>query len=77
MTRKTFWRHGMSVAELIAELQTKNPDSLVVIDVENQGWWSLDTIKGLQDISVKRRGPDFVELVEEGASGAIEAVRIW
>lgn len=76
MTKKTLWRHGMIVAELIAELQTKNPDSLVVIDVENHGWWSLDTINGLQDISVKRRGPDF-ETVEEGTSGAIEAVRIW
>jgi hypothetical protein len=67
----------MTVAELIAELQTKDPAALVVMEYEHKGWWSLDTINGIQDKWVTRSGPLDYDTVDEGTSGAVKAVRIW
>lgn len=66
----------MTAAELIAELEKLAPDTLVVIDTEHHGWWSLDLPNGLQDKWVKPSGGDY-ESVDEGTEGAVRAVRIW
>lgn len=66
----------MTVAELIAELQTKDPEALALIDCEYHGNWFMDFPNGLQDQWVVRNGGDF-DSVDEGTEGAAKAVRIW
>lgn len=66
----------MTIAELIAELQGKDPAALVVIDREYHSNWYLDTPDGLEDRWVKPNEGEFDTSVE-GADGAVPAVRIW
>lgn len=66
----------MTVAELIAELQAKDPEALVVIDTEHHGWWSLEAPNGLQDKWVVSNSGEFAP-VDEGTKDAARAVRIW
>lgn len=66
----------MTVAELIAELETRDPETLVVVDVEYHGNWSMELPNGLQDKWVLPAGGEY-QSVDEGTEGAAKAVRIW